>query len=548
MIEKKVSTIRVKKRNGKLEEFIPEKVNKCVERACEGLDGVYVSELVLDAHLQLFDGVKSSDIDKALILTARSKIYQEPNYSLVAARLLLNTLYKEVFADNRDADVFNKQYKLAFVRNTKLMVKRGILSKKVLKFDLDKISEAIVPDRDLIFQYHGLQNIYDRYLLRLDGRVMETPQAFYMRVAIGLSFNEPDKEDKAIMFYNTYSQHLSSPSTPTLFNSGTTHSQMSSCFLSTMQDSIEGIFEGLLQEAKKSKYAGGLGFDVTNWRSSGALVRGTNGKSSGIVPWLKVYNDMLIAVDQGGKRAGSGCAYLETWHLDIEDFLELRRNNGEERRRTHDLNTANWIPDLFLERVEKDEKWTLFCPSETRELHELYGKAFEKKYVEFEKKASAGELKMFRVVQAKDLWKKMLKMLFETSHPWICFKDPSNIQSPQQHDGVVHSSNLCLTGDMKTLVQTNTGAFPITLSELLELKNSITDPIKILSYDENLKQIIFKEIENVVLTGIDQEVIEVEDVTTGKSIKCTKEHKIFTKNRGYVEAQHLLENDELEII
>lgn len=531
-------TIRVKKRNGKLETLNVEKINKCVERACEGVSGVSASEIVLDAHLQLFDGVNTSDIDKALILTARSKIYLEPNYSVVAARLLLGTIYKEVFKDSYDKHAFLEQYKLSFVKNIKLLVKQGIFSPKLLKFDLKRLADALVPERDAFFPYHGLQNVYDRYLSRLDGKVMENPQAFYMRVAMGLSINEKDKEDKAIEFYTVYSQHLASPGTPTLFNSGTAHSQLSSCFLSSSHDSIDGIFDGLWQEARKSKHAGGLGIDATNWRASGAEVKGTNGKSSGIIPWLKIYNDMLIAVDQGGKRAGSGCAYLETWHLDIEDFIELRRNNGHEKRRTPDLNTANWIPDLFLKRVEKDEDWTLFCPSECPDLHEIYGANFEQKYIQYEQKAKAGEIKRFKVLKAKELWKKMLKMLFETSHPWICFKDPSNIQYPNNHYGVVHSSNLCLTGDTPINAIVNNKYFPkMPLKELCE-KFAKFD-IEVLSYSLEYNMGEFRKVTAAALTRKDAQVYRITDVETGNYIKCTGDHKIYVIDVGYVEAKDL---------
>ena len=440
-----MESISVKKRNGKLEEFDVEKINKCVYRACQGIDGnnVSASEVILDAQLQLYDKITTKEIDEALILSARAKIEKEPNYSKVAAALAVNALYKEVFRESVDSDTFELQYRKTFVQNTKKLVKAGVLSDRLLDFDLKKISEAIMPERDRLFKYLGLQILIDRYFLKLNKKIMETPQAFWLRIAMGLALNEENKEERAIEFYNLFSNMLYTPSTPTLFNSGTTHSQLSSCYLNTFDDSIDGIFEGVWQEARKSKYAGGLGFDVTNFRSSGAFIKGTNGISGGIVPWLKIFNDTLVAVNQGGKRPGAGCAYLEPWHLDFEDFLNLRRNTGDERLRCHDMNTASWTPDLFMQKVKADADWYMFCPSECRELHEAYGEDFKESYNYYCQKAEEGEIKNFRKTKAKDLWKKMLKVLFETSHPWITFKDPSNIRYSNQHVGVVHSSNLC---------------------------------------------------------------------------------------------------------
>ena len=437
--------IKVKKRNGKLEQFDVEKINKCVYRACAGIDGnnVSASEVILDAQLQLYDKITTKEIDEALILSARAKIEKEPNYSNVAAALAVNALYKEVFRESVDSDTFDLQYKKSFVQGIKKLVKNEILNEKLLDYDLKKLSEALIPERDRKFKYLGLQILIDRYFIRSNNKIIESPQAFWMRIAMGLALNEDNKEERAIEFYNLFSNLLYTPSTPTLFNSGTTHSQLSSCYLNTFDDSIDGIFEGVWQEARKSKYAGGLGFDVTNFRASGAFIKGTNGISGGLVPWLKILNDTLVAVNQGGKRPGAGCAYLEPWHLDFEDFLNLRRNTGDERLRCHDMNTASWVPDLFMQKVRADEDWYMFCPSDCRELHEAYGEDFEESYAYYCKKAEEGELKNFRKVKAKELWKKMLKVLFETSHPWITFKDPSNLRYSNQHQGTVHSSNLC---------------------------------------------------------------------------------------------------------
>ena len=436
--------INVKKRNNRLVPFEVEKINRSAERACENLENVSASEIVLDAKIKLYDKVKTSEIDKSLISSASSKIEKEPNYNYVAARLLLNTIYKEVFGEGVDSQAFELQYHKSFITNLKKLIKEGIVDPKLAEFDLKKISESIDTQRDLSWKYLGIQTIYDRYLLHIDGRRMESPQGFFMRVAMGLALAEKEnREDWAIKFYNTLSSFDLMSSTPTLFNSGTVHPQLSSCYLNTFEDSIDGIFDGLWQEARKSKFAGGLGMDVTPYRARGSYIKGTNGENQGPVYFWKLYGDMLVAVNQGGKRKGAGCAYLETWHADIEDFLELRKNVGDERMRSHDMNTANWIPDLFLKQVEQDKDWYLFSPNETPELHEIYGEDFESKYWEYVEKGKNGELRVFKEVRAKELWKKMLKALFETGHPWMTFKDPSNIRYSNQHVGTVHSSNLC---------------------------------------------------------------------------------------------------------
>ena len=435
--------VHVKKRNGRLENLDINKINLCAARSCEEIDDVSASEVVLDAQVQFYDKITTKEIDQALIMSARTKIEKEPNYTYVASRLLLGNIHKEVFGESRDGDGFDHQYKLSFIRNTKKLVKEGLLRKDLLSFDLKKLSEAMVLDRDYKFKYLGLQILFDRYFLHIDGVRMEAPQSFWMRVAMGLALHEEDKEQKAIEFYHAISSFRICPSTPTLFNSGSVRSQLSSCYLNTFDDSIDGIFEGAWQEARKSKFAGGLGFDVTNFRSSGAYIKGTNGTSSGLVPWLKIYNDLLVAVNQGGKRPGAGCAYLEPWHLDIEDFLELKKNTGDERRRCHDLNTANWLPDLFLRRVQSDGDWYLFSPSDVRDLHELYGENFDKAYTKYCKRADSGKIRNFKVIKAKDLWKKMLRVLFETGHPWMTFKDNANMRYSNSHEGVIHSSNLC---------------------------------------------------------------------------------------------------------
>ena len=442
----------VKKRNGRLDAWDPEKINKTAIRVCKDLENVSASELVLDAKLALYDKVSTLEIDKALILSAREKVQKEPNYSLVAARILLTTIYREVFGDNITAPEFVNDYRSNFRSAIRKGVKRGLLREEMVsKFDLQKLSDAIQPNRDDLFKYFGIQTIADRYLLKVDKQWIETPQTFWMRVAMGVSILEDNPTERAIELYNVYSQMLYVSSTPTLFNAGSKRSQLSSCYLNTFDDSIDGIFDGLHQEARKSKFAGGLGFDVTPWRATGAGIDGTPDICKGIIPWLKLLNDLLIGVNQKGKRPGAGCAYLEIWHRDFERFLDLRKNTGDERLRTHDLNIAAWIPDLFMHRVKQDGDWYLFCPSDCSDLHDLYGIDFDVRYEEYCVAAESGAIKNFKKISAKALWKQILAALFETSHPWITFKDPCNTRYNNQHVGVVHSSNLCTEITLHTI-------------------------------------------------------------------------------------------------
>lgn len=437
--------MNVTKRNGKTEKFNKSKITNCVDRACNGLKDVDAETVVMNSTVKLYDGVKTSEIDEALIASARTLIEQEPNYSFVASRLLLTTIYKEIFSENVDSDAFELQYKKAFVTNLKKLIKAGVLNKELGKFDLKRLSNELIIQNDYNFEYIGIQTVADRYLNKIDGKRVETPQAWLMRVAMGLAIAEKkeDREDWAIKFYKLMSSFDYMPSTPTLFYAGNTRSQLSSCFLNTFEDSVFGIFDGLHQEAQKSKYAGGLGMDFTPFRAGGAAISTTKGKTTGAVYVWKMFNDMLVSINQGGKRKGAGCGYLETWHYDIEDFLEFKKNTGDHRRRGEDINTANWIPDLFMEQVEQKGPWYLFSPEETPELHDLFGEAFKTKYWEYVEKGKRGELRLFREVDAVTLWKQMLKMIFETSGPWMTFKDPSNIRYSNQHVGVVHSSNLC---------------------------------------------------------------------------------------------------------
>jgi ribonucleoside-diphosphate reductase alpha chain len=412
--------------------------------ACSGLGTAVDAEAILKLTLKdLYDGVAVEDVRKCTILSARTLIEQDPAYSFVTARLLLNNISCEILGE----DVAQSDMAARYVEYFPKFIKRGIdaelLNEELAQFDLERLAGALDASRDLKFNYLGLQTLYDRYFLHVDGRRIELPQAFFMRVAMGLSLNEINREERAIEFYRLLSSFDFMSSTPTLFNSGTRRSQLSSCYLTTVADDLDGIYEALKENALLSKFAGGLGNDWTNVRALGSHIKGTNGKSQGVVPFLKVVNDTAVAVNQGGKRKGAVCAYLETWHLDIEEFLELRKNTGDDRRRTHDMNTSNWIPDLFMKRVMEGGEWTLFSPSNCPDLHDKFGAEFEKTYLAYEAKAASGELKLFKKIPAQSLWRKMLTMLFETGHPWITFKDPCNVRSPQQHVGVVHSSNLC---------------------------------------------------------------------------------------------------------
>jgi ribonucleoside-diphosphate reductase alpha chain len=413
--------------------------------ACRGLEKlVSADELLESAIMQYYTGMKEHEVDLANIFAAKSKIEKEPAYAQVASRLLLDSIYRETMGLSASDRTLQKTHRQYFKKTVKDAISHKRLSPKLLDFDLDELGKAMDLERDDQFSYLGLQTLYDRYFIHHEQRRLETPQIFWMRVAMGLSINEGEqKNQRAIEFYNILSQFYFTSSTPTLFNSGTMHSQLSSCYLSTVMDDLHHIFKVVADDAQLSKWAGGIGNDWTNVRATGARIKGTNGTSQGVIPFLKVANDTAVAVNQGGKRKGAMCAYLETWHLDIEDFLELRKNTGDERRRTPDMNTANWIPDLFIKRVRENGMWTLFSPNDTPDLHDLYGQAFEKRYEQYEADAEAGKIKLFKRIEALQLWRKMLSMLFETGHPWITFKDPSNIRSPQGHVGVVHSSNLC---------------------------------------------------------------------------------------------------------
>ena len=420
------------------------RLKRLIESACEGLGAdVQPENILVETQRNLYDGVPIEEVHKAAILAARTLIEKDPGYSRATARLLLHTIRKEILGEEVLHSDMQTRYNIYFPDFIKTGVSAELLDERLLQYDLQRLGQALKADRDLQFDYLGLQTLFDRYFLHIEERRIELPQAFFMRVAMGLALGEIDQEARAIEFYEVLSTFDFMSSTPTLFNAGTRRSQLSSCYLTTVSDDLDGIYEALKENALLSKFAGGLGNDWTNVRALGSHIKGTNGKSQGVVPFLKVVNDTAVAVNQGGKRKGAVCAYLETWHLDIEEFLELRKNTGDDRRRTHDMNTASWVPDLFMRRVMEGGDWTLFSPSTCPDLHDKFGKAFEQAYTRYEEMAARGEIKLFKKMRAADLWRKMLTMLFETGHPWIAFKDACNVRSPQQHVGVVHSSNLC---------------------------------------------------------------------------------------------------------
>ena len=457
--------INIKKSDGTLVPLDIDKVAMLINDACEGLEAVSMNEVLEEALKNLYDGVSLADMRTSLVMSARIKVEKEPNYSFVTARILMDQIRSEALgflgvADEATYDEMENHYPKALNAYIDKGIELDILDPVLKTFDLDKMGAAIDHTRDNQFTYLGLQTLYDRYFIHSDDVRYELPQVFFMRVAMGLAVEEENREDRAIEFYKLLSSFDYMSSTPTLFNSGTKRPQLSSCYLTTIPDDLDGIFGAMKDNALLSKWAGGLGNDWTSVRAMNSYIKGTNGKSQGVVPFLKVANDTAVAVNQGGKRKGAMCAYLETWHLDIEEFLELRKNTGDERRRTHDMNTANWVPDLFMKRVEQGKNWTLFSPGETPELHDLIGKDFEEKYEEYERKAAAGEMDQHKSLPAKELWRKMLTMLFETGHPWITFKDACNLRSPQQHAGVIHSSNLC------TEITLNTSADEIAVCNL----------------------------------------------------------------------------------
>ena len=460
-----VPKINITKSDGTKSPLDVERLASLIADACEGLKDVSINEVLEEALKNLYDGVSVSDMRSSLIMSARTKVEKEPNYSFVTARILMDQIRNEALgflgiAEDATYEQMEAYYPKALNAYIDKGIELDILDEELRNYDLEKLGNAIDHTRDNQFTYLGLQTLYDRYFIHCDEVRYELPQVFFMRVAMGLAIEEENREERTIEFYKLLSSFDYMSSTPTLFNSGTKRPQLSSCYLTTVPDDLDGIFGAIKDDALLSKWAGGLGNDWTPVRAMNSYIKGTNGKSQGVVPFLKVANDTAVAVNQGGKRKGAMCAYLETWHLDIEEFLDLRKNTGDDRRRTHDMNTANWFPDLFMKRVEEGANWTLFSPGETPELHDLTGKAFEEKYAEYEAKAASGEMDQAKSIPAKELWRKMLTMLFETGHPWITFKDACNLRSPQQHAGVIHSSNLC------TEITLNTSADEIAVCNL----------------------------------------------------------------------------------
>ncbi len=492
--------LNVKGEDGALAPLDEARFSRVVEEACAGLDAVSPDAILTEARRNLYDGITLDELSLAPILAARTLVETEPNYAFVSARLLLDRLRREAlsFVTGRPEQATQAEmagrYASYFPEFITTGIEAELIDAELGRFDLARLGAALKPERDLQFQYLGLQTLYDRYFLHTKGKRFELPQAFFMRVAMGLAVREIDREARAVEFYDLLSSFDFMASTPTLFNSGTLRPQLSSCFLTTVADDLDGIFKAVKDNALLAKYSGGLGNDWTPVRGLGAHIKGTNGESQGVVPFLKVANDTAIAVNQGGKRKGAVCAYLETWHVDIEEFLDLRKNTGDDRRRTHDMNTANWVPDLFMERVEANSEWTLFSPDETADLHDLYGSTFRQAYEAYEAKAAGGGLKVFRKVRAVDLWRKMLTMLFETGHPWITFKDPCNIRSPQGHVGVVHSSNLC------TEITLNTSKDEVAVCNLgsINLVNHVAEKGLDLDHFARTVSVAMRMLDNVV--------------------------------------------------
>ena len=476
--------IKITLENGDEDTLDIDRLEAMVAEACEGLEGTDSALIIEEANKNLYDGVTEDDARTSLVMTARTLVEQEPNYTYVTARILLDNIRTEALSylgmqKQATQSEMKDLYHQAFRNFLGKGVENEILNPELLEMDIERLGKAINPERDNLFTYLGLQTLYDRYFIHDSETRYELPQVFFMRVSMGLALREEQREERAIEFYNLLSSFDYMSSTPTLFNSGTKHSQLSSCYLTTVPDDLHGIYGAIQDNAMLSKWAGGLGNDWTPVRGLGSQIKGTNGKSQGVVPFLKVVNDTAVAVNQGGKRKGAVCSYLETWHMDIEEFVELRKNTGDDRRRTHDMNTANWVPDLFLKRVSEDKKWTLFTPSDTPDLHDLYGRDFEKRYEEYEAQTKTGEIEFFKEVEAKELWKKMLSMVFETGHPWITFKDVCNLRSPQQHIGVVHSSNLCteitLNTSQEEIAVCNLGSVNLTH----HIKDNAMDEVKL---------------------------------------------------------------------
>ena len=488
--------LKITKSDGKTVLFNPQKIRETISRVCSKYpDTTSVDSIAKELNRNIFDGASTSDLERALLLASTAFIERDPDYSKVSAGFFMQRLYKEGMGVSVNEHTLEDEYRKTFISGIALGVENKYLDEKLLDFDLEKLSLAIDIERDSLFEFLGIQTLYERYLQKHEEKRFELPQAFWMRVAMGLAFNENNKEARAIEFYNVLSKMQFVSSTPTLFHSGTPHPQLSSCYLTTVSDDLSHIFKCIGDNAQLSKWSGGLGNDWTNIRGTGSHIKSTNVESQGVVPFLKIANDVTVAINRSGKRRGATCAYLETWHLDIEDFLDLRRNTGDDRRRTHDMNTSNWIPDLFMKRVETDDDWTLFSPEEVGDLHDSFGKKFEDLYTNYERMTNTGEIKKFKKIPAKELWRKMLTRLFETGHPWITFKDPCNVRSPQDHVGVVHSSNLC------TEITLNTSAEETAVCNLgsVNLSKHVTE-------DGKLDRGLLEETINIAMRMLDNVV------------------------------------------
>jgi len=488
--------LKITKSDGKTVLFNPQKIRETISRVCSKYpDTTSVDSIAKELNRNIFDGASTSDLERALLLASTAFIERDPDYSKVSAGFFMQRLYKEGMGVSVNEHTLEDEYRKTFISGIALGVDNKYLDEKLLDFDLEKLSLAIDIERDSLFEFLGIQTLYERYLQKHEEKRFELPQAFWMRVAMGLAFNENNKEARAIEFYNVLSKMQFVSSTPTLFHSGTPHPQLSSCYLTTVSDDLSHIFKCIGDNAQLSKWSGGLGNDWSNIRGTGSHIKSTNVESQGVVPFLKIANDVTVAINRSGKRRGATCAYLETWHLDIEDFLDLRRNTGDDRRRTHDMNTSNWIPDLFMKRVETDDDWTLFSPEEVGDLHDSFGKKFEDLYTNYERMTNTGEIKKFKKIPAKELWRKMLTRLFETGHPWITFKDPCNVRSPQDHVGVVHSSNLC------TEITLNTSAEETAVCNLgsVNLSKHVTE-------DGKLDRGLLEETINIAMRMLDNVV------------------------------------------
>lgn len=505
-----VTHIKVTKRSGEHVPFDPEKIRATLLRSIQGLEKyISVDALLNEVMRNIYDNVTTQELEKAMVLAAVSFIEQDPAYDKIATRLLLQKAYREVFGITSTTETFFYNYKKAFIEGIEIGMQEGVLNERLREFDVNYLAERLVLERDDLLNYLGLQTLYERYFLKVNKRRFELPQTFWMRIAMGLALNEQDKEDRALEFYTMLSTLRYISSTPTLFHAGYKVAQLSSCYLSTVTDNLGHIFKVIGDNAQLAKWAGGIGNDWTNIRGTGSFIKSIHATSQGVIPYLKIVNDVVVAITRSGIRRGGTCVYLEPWHIDFEDFLDLRRNTGDERRRTHDMNTASWVPDLFMKRVEQDGNWTFFSPHEVPDLHDLYGKAFEKRYEYYEQQAREGKLQHFQITSAKKLWRKMLSRLFETGHPWITFKDPCNVRSPQDHVGVVHSSNLCTeitlnTSQDETAV-CNLGS--INLAQHIEngqldvpkLAQTITSAIRMLDNVIDLNFYPTKEAENANL-------------------------------------------------